>query len=397
MTPEELQLWIGAATKNQSTAQDVPPWAGLMNQVMAQPQTQPVPTPATTNQPQLPVKGYSVTSPTMMSDQMSDKLMGRINQQGLESRKAQQQGLSGLEDYIQQYKNAPVEGGFRSVDLSPIAALVDSWTGSRLAPAAAAIKRPETAEEKKMKLLGLEQVAQKQRENITDKDLDLLKLQLNNQLAKETLQLGRDKLTTGPGAAVNPFEKKKMEEFGKSAVQWNTKDRAQIADNIPVIDKAISIMESGARISGPGTSMIPNRVQAAVMPDAVQAREAMNKAIADTLRPTLGAQFTEGEGRRIMNLTYNEDLPPSENARRAKDLKKVMANKVAAMDALYAHLAANNGSDAGFDYAKYSLEKIGQGTAPSQPAIAPPSVGDVVDGYAYKGGNPNSPSSWVKQ
>ena len=91
---------------------------------------------------------------------------------------------------------------------------MDSWTGSKLAPAAASIKRPETAEEKKMKLLGLEQVAQKQRENITDKDLDLLKLQLNNQLAKETLQYGREKnaATLGKGKELSQATIKQIDE-----------------------------------------------------------------------------------------------------------------------------------------------------------------------------------------
>ena len=96
MTPEELALLIG---QNKSTGQEVPAWAQMMS-VMQNQQTQPAPTAATTEQPTLPLRGYSTTTPTMMSDQVSNTLMSRINAQGLESRKAQQKGLSGLEQYI---------------------------------------------------------------------------------------------------------------------------------------------------------------------------------------------------------------------------------------------------------------------------------------------------------
>jgi hypothetical protein len=381
MTPAEIDALIAGSGKTQSLVTDVPPWASMLNMIQGQ-QQQPAPTPATTKQPSLPLKSLATTTPTILSDQMSDKLMGRINKQGLESRKAQQEGLSGLENYIQQYKNSPVEGGLRSVDLSPIAALVDSWTGSKLAPVAAGIKRPETAEEKKMKILGLEQLAQKQRENITDKDLDLLKLQLNNQIAKETLQYGREKAAAGQ-TPKNFYEQEKLKGFGRQAVEWTAKERPSIVSNFDSLEKAEQLLTSGARVSGPGTGMIP--FKSVFAPDAVITKEAMDKAVTDTLRPTLGAQFTEAEGERIKKLSYNEDLPPAENLRRLQTLKTMMDNKIQALDALHEHLGTY-GSDQGFDYGAFGMRKLG-GSKERSSASSPSSqegATKVYEGKTYK-------------
>ena len=94
-------------------------------------------------------------------------------------------------------------------------------------------------------------------------------------------------------------------------------------------------------------------------PQAYNAQQNMQSAITDTLRPTLGAQFTEKEGERIMNLTFDPGISVEENKRRARELKKVIDNKIRFSDALYKHLS-EKGSDEGFDYGKYNMQRTGE-------------------------------------
>lgn len=158
---------------------------------------------------------------------------------------------------------------------------------------------------------------------------------------------------------VTPFEKKQIEGFAKAAVQYDTVDRPQLQGNLTKLDFAIDKLEKGKEASGLVTGRLPDVINQIVAPQAVPVRESIQSAIQETLRPTLGAQFTEKEGERIMNLQFNPTLPEEENKRRAQELRKVVQRKIDFQDAFFDHLR-KGGTTSDFDYAKYGMRGAGQ-------------------------------------
>jgi hypothetical protein len=169
-----------------------------------------------------------------------------------------------------------------------------------------------------------------------------------------------DQLNKKPSS--NIFQEKKMEKLAASAAEYITKDRGQLVSNVGKIDVALGLMDKAPSgdVSGPFRGLAPDKIRSYSNPEAIIVKESMQSAIQETLRPTLGAQFTEKEGERIMNLAYNDKLSPEENKRRATDLKKFIQKKVEFSDALYSHVG-KNGSDEGFPYEKYGMNKQGSG------------------------------------
>ena len=186
------------------------PWDGLIQNKTMMPAQAPVwqgvaqPAPAAqamAPQKQLPLTGYSTSG---MSARDSDAILKKINEQGMTSRKQQEAGLGDIENLIADLEGAPLPKGLSAVDLTPFAAAVDAMTGSNLSAVASKLKKPETAQERKMNILGLKQIAQKGKSDITDKDLDLLKMQLQNAQQKEMFQYGLQKEAMALGKQDKP-------------------------------------------------------------------------------------------------------------------------------------------------------------------------------------------------
>lgn len=294
----------------------------------------------------------------------------------------------------------------QKINLQPIAAAFDSIYGSNMARG---ISAPIAEKAKAHEVEALRNALGKEQGGLVDDQYNLSRLMVEDQRTREmasqrsqekdadrALRERLAKLAGAKGSAPSPFEKKKQEALGKGAAEWITKDRDTFASNLNKVDKALELLSQGKNLSAPGTQAIPDFIRKQTNPDAIVARDSMQSAIQDTLRPTLGAQFTENEGKRIMALAYNEGLGDKENARRAAQLKEIIQRKIEATDALYAYLQANNGSDAGFPYEKYNMRKVGSATTSAKPQAAGPQVGEVKNGYRFKGGNPADQASWEK-
>lgn len=176
------------------------------------------------------------------------------------------------------------------------------------------------------------------------------------------------------------FDKAQMKKLGTNSAEYFTQNRDQLLNNANKLTSAIELLEKPkSDISGPGKSWIPDSVRAFTNPEAVSVQENIQSAITDTLRPTLGAQFTEGEGKRIMSLQYNPDLSPAENAKRARELQTYINKKVKATDALYEHLGQGQPLNT-FDFKKYGMQPQQQSVKLAPAAKAPEGKVAVSDG-----------------
>lgn len=192
-------------------------------------------------------------------------------------------------------------------------------------------------------------------------DLDKAKIQSETAKAKMFEAKAEQSGKQQPSSV---FEKKKMEKLAAAGVDYITKDRDQYLNNINKIDNAIDILnKDNVMTSGRVVGRLPDFARTE---SSITARENIQSAIQETLRPTLGAQFTEKEGERIMNLQYNENLDEAENKKRATELKKFIEKKVKFSDDLYSYIE-EKGSDKGFPYEKYGMKKSESGMLAQEP------------------------------
>lgn len=109
---------------------------------------------------------------------------------------------------------------------------------------------------------------------------------------------------------------KSMDEaFGKDlgafiggGAQDATRQLVQLGDTI----KALA--EPGNSLTGPVVGRLPDAVRNITNPQAVAMRERVEEVVQRSLRSILGAQFTENEGKRLIDRAYNPAQPPQENA-----------------------------------------------------------------------------------
>jgi hypothetical protein len=141
--------------------------------------------------------------------------------------------------------------------------------------------------------------------------------------------------------------------------------------------------ERGKYVTGPVEALMPDSISALTPTGQtrVATREAVEEVVQRNLRLVLGAQFTEGEGNRLIARAYNPALPPAENARRVRRLVTQIQNAAKAkQDA--AEYFERNGTLAGWNGRLPSIEDFnpegtdqpsgGGGAAVPPPSAAPP-------------------------
>ena len=117
---------------------------------------------------------------------------------------------------------------------------------------------------------------------------------------------------------------------------------------------------NGKNYSGPMLGMVPESVRAYTNPDSVAMQNDLANIIQRSLRPILGAQFTEKEGENLIRRAYNPQLSEAENAKRVKRLVDV-TRKMAKQKMEAARYFEQHGTLKGFQgSANFSLADVEQ-------------------------------------
>jgi hypothetical protein len=86
------------------------------------------------------------------------------------------------------------------------------------------------------------------------------------------------------------------------------------------ISAVLGQLEAGQELTGPLIGVQPDLVRAILNPAAQDAKDRVEQVVQRSLRETLGAQFTQAEGDRLIARAYNPSLPPERNAARLRAL-----------------------------------------------------------------------------
>jgi hypothetical protein len=123
------------------------------------------------------------------------------------------------------------------------------------------------------------------------------------------------------GVDVTPGQKKVDEAFGQELVKWKTGERQQAESNIANLDNKLSLLAEGKQnVSGTNIALTPDPLKPIIFPEATGFLDEVSDIVFQSLRATLGAQFTEQEGKRLIAATFNQALPEEQNIPRLQRL-----------------------------------------------------------------------------
>jgi hypothetical protein len=142
-----------------------------------------------------------------------------------------------------------------------------------------------------------------------------------------------------PTQAQQVFDTEQLRE----AREWDRSGQAIFDSKISKFDEILEALESGANITGPmvgsilESGFVPEWAKAAVFSGAINTKDLIQSIVFESLRDTLGPQFTENEGKRLVAASYNSYLPEEMNRVRMQRLRTELTKTADNKNRMMAH------------------------------------------------------------
>lgn len=286
----------------------------------------------------------------------------------------QKQGIDQLQNLMDMGLEQP-----QATDISPLLALSDSLTGSKLVQA---YQRPETAQEKIQKAAAYAAKIQDDRNQLSQRVLEAYGKNKQGQGSTTMVIGGGGPMDIRGGNQVSEAYEKHLKPFNQMS---NSIDRVESALSTPVITKQ-QLAEANEAI--------------------LQALTAGRKAgLAELTR----SEFDSLPARLAANLQNFTGKPQDIGSReiiqhmrdimgRIKSIAGQQALKqVDALDSGYSAYPESVARSVSEGKSKYYREKfLPSALSHDTPAAGAPKVGEMIDGHKFKGGDPANPASWEK-
>lgn len=156
--------------------------------------------------------------------------------------------------------------------------------------------------------------------------------------AMRELEEAKRKGKAAGGLDLTPGQRKADENFAKVYNTWQFEGEKQQAEsNIRNLDNKLARLATGQEnVSGRDIGLTPEILRPFVQPEATSFLDEVNDIVFQSLRATLGAQFTQEEGKRLVAATFNQALPEEFNRPRLQRLsakiKSIYKSKQDAID-----------------------------------------------------------------
>lgn len=143
---------------------------------------------------------------------------------------------------------------------------------------------------------------------------------------------------TGTDTVLSPGQKSIDSAFATRYVKWEGGERQQADQNLKNLNAKLDILVSGDKnVSGPFLGQVPEGIRAFTNPDSLAFIGDIRDVVFQSLRATLGAQFTEREGDRLVAAAFDPRLSEAENYKRLKRLVEKIQDTKISMEAMSAH------------------------------------------------------------
>ncbi len=147
---------------------------------------------------------------------------------------------------------------------------------------------------------------------------------------------------------LTPGQKKADEAFGVDYAAWGPGGgSASVQKHLGMLQQQIGKLNDSDTISGPVIGRMWDAIRQGINPDTINVQDNVEAAIQASLRETLGAQFTEKEGARLLARSYNPTVQESENATRVQRTTDELRDKAWSKDDAGRHFA-REGTLAGY-------------------------------------------------
>lgn len=124
-------------------------------------------------------------------------------------------------------------------------------------------------------------------------------------------------------------EKAMDEAFGRYYAQQVQGGGATSSQNVADLSGVAADLTSGKiKTGGVAGTFLPESAQRVAAKDISDARQRIQTVVFPTLRQIMGAQFTENEGQRVINATFDSSQPPEINAARALRLQQILQKQL---------------------------------------------------------------------
>ena len=130
------------------------------------------------------------------------------------------------------------------------------------------------------------------------------------------------------------------EAAGTKLAKFYLEDYPQQLSNIDKIDDVIAIMKT-QEVTGAVEGGTPFALKLFTNPESIGVEDDIRSIIYQSLRATLGAQFTEKEGERLVAATFNKYLSEEVNIKRLERLREETVRGLDTKVAMYDHLKEN--------------------------------------------------------
>jgi hypothetical protein len=208
----------------------------------------------------------------------------------------------------------------KMIDTRPMAGFLDSMYGMNTTAGAQAVAEKKARDE----ALVQELLAERRKPETDDSTmrglikLEELKLKNKAQAAQQPMDL-----TPGQKRVDQQFADEYQDYFASGGY-------ADVDKNVEQLEEVINRLGQEKDLTGGLASLLPKGAKDIVAPNRSEVQEAVEEVVQRNLRLILGAQFTEKEGARLIERSFNPRLSAAENQKRIRRL----ANQIkAARDA----------------------------------------------------------------
>lgn len=184
--------------------------------------------------------------------------------------------------------------------------------------------------------------------NTIDEQVGRLRLEQQKYNADLLKQFADMKANEQKSQSESPAQQAIDKKFGETYQEYFVDGKIGDMDkNIEQLEFALDNLKN-YNVTGPGISRTPDFLKQIFNQRAVATKDAIEQVVQQDLRRTLGAQFTENEGKRLIERAFNDRLSEEENIRRVSALINAMKQARDTMTKSAEYYENNGGSLAGF-------------------------------------------------
>ena len=155
---------------------------------------------------------------------------------------------------------------------------------------------------------------------------------------RATVVSAEEAAKTGTETVLTPGQKTRDSAFATRYEKWEGGERQQTNQNLKNLNAKLDILVRGDKnVSGPILGQVPEGIRAFTNPDSLAFIGDIRDVVFQSLRATLGAQFTEREGDRLVAAAFDPRLSEEENYKRLKRLVEKIQNTKDSMEAMSEH------------------------------------------------------------